>query len=72
MPPSPQPPIDTDHLLPPHQSKPAGPIVGTVIIVILLIVGGLYFWGERLNKERSAQNQIPYIPSGTTTITIQQ
>ncbi len=36
-----------------------GPIVGAVIVVILLIAGGLYFWGAKLNQ----QNTVPYIPS---------
>jgi len=58
--------------LPPHKPQPVGPIVGTIIVVLLLIAGGLYFWGARINREGTAQNQIPYIPSGTTTVTIQQ
>lgn len=28
--------------------KPMGPVVGIVIIVILLILGGFYFWGAQL------------------------
>ena len=70
MPPAenaPQTPIKPDHLLPPHQTEPIGPIVGTIIIVVLLIAGGLYFWGARLNQENAARNQAAYIPSGTTT-----
>jgi len=38
--------------------KPIGPIVGVVIIVLVLILGALYFWGARLNeieKESSAE-----------------
>jgi hypothetical protein len=72
MPPASQSPIDTSYALPVAVSKPIGPTVGVFIVVILLIVGGLYFWGARLNKENEMRNQIPYIPSGTTTITIQQ
>ena len=29
------------------EDKPFGPLVGIVIIVIILILGGLYFWGQR-------------------------
>ena len=68
MPPQSTPPeIKPDHMLPPHQAQPVGPILGTVIIVLLLIAGALYFWGARLNKEGAGQNEVPYIPSGTTT-----
>lgn len=70
MPPSPEAPIDTDHTLPAHQNKSVGPVIGTIIILIILIMGALYFLSVRLNKEGTAQNQIPYIPSGTTTITV--
>jgi hypothetical protein len=46
-----------------------GPILGTLIIVILLIVTALYIWGEHLNTvaqigQENAQN------SGTTTTII--
>lgn len=63
-----------DRLLPPadfeRQGKSsAGPIVGIVIIIILLIVGALYFWGAHLNNE-ARQSAVPYIPSSTSTITI--
>jgi hypothetical protein len=42
-----------------------GATVGIVIIVILLIFGGLYFWGERLNQ--GEPQQLPLIPGDTTT-----
>ncbi len=77
MPPTPEPPIDTEVRqltdeggLPPHQDK-SGPMIGTIIIVILLIAGALYFWHARL-RERSARNQVPYIPAETTTVQIPQ
>jgi hypothetical protein len=38
-----------------------GPIAGAVIVIILLIAGGLYFWGSKLNHQST---DIPaYIPS---------
>ena len=33
------------------ENKPTGPIIGAVIIILVLIVGALYFWGAKLNKE---------------------
>ena len=38
------------------ENKPAGPVIGAVIIILILVVGALYFWGAKLNKEA---NQTP-------------
>lgn len=49
----------------PHEDvrKPGiGPVAGTAIIILLLIAGGLYFWGAKLNKE-AIENPPPFIPS---------
>jgi len=60
MPPGNQTSFDpTDHLLPAGRKSSAGPIIGTIIIIALLIVGALYFWGAHLNEQ---QNPPPYIP----------
>ncbi len=40
-----------------------GSIVATVIIVILIIVGALYFWGKRVETRRA--NQAAYDSAGT-------
>lgn len=58
---------DSDHLLPPHKKK-SGPIVGTVIILIVLVIGGIYFWNNALGRNQNPADQVPYIPSGTTTL----
>lgn len=44
--------------------KPVGPIVGTVIILVLLVFGALYFWGQYLN-DQDTQEQLPLIPGDT-------
>ncbi len=36
-----------------EERKPVGPIIGVVIIILLLILGGLYVWGEKLNSENA-------------------
>ena len=60
-------PVDPrDHLLPPAQKSSVGPIVGIVIIVVLLIVGALYFWGAHLD-DQNPENNLPLIPGDTTT-----
>ncbi len=31
------------------EKTPMGPIVGIIVIIIVLVVGGLYFWGQRIS-----------------------
>lgn len=33
-----------------------GSIVGTIIIIALIILGGLYFWGKQMQEAKSVQN----------------
>jgi hypothetical protein len=42
------------------KSQPIGPTVGIVVIVMMLLLGAFYFWGEALNHQ--AQNPPAYIP----------
>lgn len=35
----------------PEKSGGMGPLIGIVIIIIVLIFGGLYFWGAQLNSQ---------------------
>ena len=42
-------PADTEEK--PSDNGPIGPAIGTIIIVIILIIGGLYLWGAKLSKE---------------------
>lgn len=39
----------------PKKASSIGPIVGILIIVIILLVGGLYFWGEQRDKESAME-----------------
>lgn len=43
-------PEQNEKLLPPGKPEPVGPLVGTIIVVLLLAFGALYFWGVQLNK----------------------
>ena len=61
MPPTTTPPLNPNQPQTPQKKTGVGPMIGTIIIVILLIFGGLYFWGAQLNKEKN-QDQLPFIP----------
>ena len=41
-----------------------GPVVGIVIILLLVIFGGLYFWGASMNKKTEP---LPFIPGDNPT-----
>lgn len=60
-------PIASGSQMPPPVPEPQkhsiGPIAGAVIVILLLIAGGLYFWGAQLNKQEDLP---PYIPSNDT------
>src|ERR1700733_813440 len=45
-----------------------GPIIGTLIIVILLIATALYIWGEHLDTVAQLQQETQGIATSTTTI----
>lgn len=33
-----------------------GSIIGTIIIIALIILGGLYFWGKRIEESKNLQS----------------
>jgi len=33
-----------------------GSIIGTIIIIALIILGGLYFWGKRIEESKNIQS----------------
>ena len=41
---------------PVHHGTSWGAIIGIVIIILVLIVGGLYFWGAKLAREDATQS----------------
>lgn len=64
-----QSPIASGSQLPPTQTpeptkSSVGPLAGAVIVILLLVAGGLYFWGAQLNKQEEV---LPFIPSNDTT-----
>jgi len=51
---------------PPASKSSIGPIVGAIIIVALLILGALYFWGAHLNATNQ-ENNLPLILGNDST-----
>ena len=47
-------------------NKGIGPIAGTIIIIIVLIVGAFYFFGQRVEKQKQAGIQNQQNPIATT------
>ncbi len=39
------------------QQKPVGPIIGSAIVIIILLIGGLYIWGQQLNKQEKKRQE---------------
>ncbi len=35
-----------------------GSIIGTIIIIALIILGGLYFWGKRIEEAKAKQDLV--------------
>lgn len=62
-----QSPVASGSQMPPMAPEPqkstVGPIAGAVIVILLLVAGGLYFWGAQLNKQEEV---LPFIPSNDT------
>ena len=70
MPPISPTPSQTQNQIPsvtimPKKKGSAGATVGIIIIVLLMIFGGLYFWGARLNASNN-NAPLPFIPGDPT------
>lgn len=39
----------------PETHPSMGPIIGTIVIIAVLAVGGLYYWGAQLNREEAQE-----------------
>ena len=49
-------PSPTPTPTPEGDGNSAGPIVGSVIVIIIIIIGGLYFWGQRLSQDMKGED----------------
>jgi hypothetical protein len=41
-----------------HPESTIGPIVGSLIVVVVLVIAALYIWGQHLNTEAKRQADI--------------
>jgi hypothetical protein len=39
--------------------KSIGPAIGIIIIILVVVIGGLYFFAQRMGKNKQVQNQEP-------------
>jgi hypothetical protein len=42
----------------PQTEGSAGPVIGTIIILAVIVLGGLYFWGQRTKAPVMDQTQV--------------
>lgn len=40
------------------QHTSVGPIIGSAIVVVVLLIGALYIWGQQLNKQEKQRQSI--------------
>ncbi len=39
--------------------KSIGPAIGIIVIIVLIVLGGLYFWGQRLERQKALPQNVP-------------
>jgi hypothetical protein len=50
------------------KKSPVGPIVGAIIIIVIIIFGGLYFWGSYLENQTDIYTEaLPFLLGDGTT-----
>lgn len=42
----------------PENKSSIGSIIGTIVIIAIIVLGGLYFWGKRIEENKSKENLI--------------
>ena len=53
-------------LAPRQRQSGIGATVGIIVILVLVVLGALYFWGAYLNNKNSV-DQLPFIPGDNST-----
>lgn len=50
-----------------HREGSAGPVIGTIIILAVIVLGGLYFWGQRAGNQVMEEAEVGDVVSGIMT-----
>ncbi len=51
-----------------HENKSSiGSIIGTIIVIAIIILGGLYFWGKRIDEAKMKESLVSNDPVETVT-----
>ena len=45
-------------ITPQKNESSIGPIIGTIIVIAIIILGGLYFWGKRIDEAKLKQDLV--------------
>ena len=48
-------PIMNPSPMPGQESKSVGPLIGVIVIIAVIVLGGLYFWGQRLDEQKQSE-----------------
>lgn len=51
-------PVSQAPQMPAQNKSSIGSIIGTIIIIAIIILGGLYFWGKRVEEMRANQDLV--------------
>ena len=49
-----------------------GSTIGTIIIIALIVLGGLYFWGKRLEESKNISQITTETPQDNTVLTAEE
>jgi len=49
----------------PHTDKSIGPAIGIIVIIAVIVLGGLYFWGQRIDQQKAVT---PVVQDTSTTV----
>lgn len=50
-----------------HRESSAGPVIGTIIILAVIVLGGLYFWGQRAGSQAMEEAEVNEVVNGIMT-----
>lgn len=51
----------------PNKSSGIGSIIGTIVIIAIIILGGLYFWGKRIEDAKMKQDLVSEVNTESQT-----